>query len=100
MINSLNIGGTVYNIIEKEPCTDLIHGGQVCDGEIVYSKNVININSSLQSQQKENTLIHEMVHGILYFTGYEQLRCDEQFVNSFSNVLYQVLKNNDQLVSK
>lgn len=38
------------------------------------------------------TFFHELTHSILDFTGHYKLNNDEQFVESFSNALYDAIK--------
>jgi len=63
-------------------------------GEIDYDEKVITLRNQGKKSNIDNTLVHEIVHGILYESGYEDPNI-EPFVRVFSNVLYQVLKENE-----
>ena len=56
-------------------------------GMIVYNPAKILINSELTKELKTRTLIHEMVHGILAYMGYNDLSSDEVFVCGLSNAI-------------
>ena len=43
----------------------------------------------MHSEVKEETLCHEMVHGILTHMGYDNLSNDERFVQALGNAIYQ-----------
>jgi len=69
------------------------HEGNVLQGEIVYGDATIYINEQQNEQMKEATLLHEIVHGILYHMGSE-LNDNEKFVEGFSSGLHQVFRDN------
>lgn len=55
-----------------------------------------NVNGTTrQKQDLDNTLLHEIVHVMLDCLGRTELRNNEEFVESFSNLLHQVLRDND-----
>lgn len=64
------------------------------DGEIRYGMQEIVIKSNYQEQYKEQIFTHEFVHGIFDAIGRADLRRDEVLVEAFSQMLYQVLKDN------
>lgn len=84
-MKKVNICGLPHTVIEKEDSfnTDL-HMGQ-----IDYGKCEITVNNSLTPAHKEETICHEMVHGILMHLGYAEMSQDEQFVQAFGNAIYQ-----------
>lgn len=47
------------------------------------------INKDMPTIAKEETLCHEMVHGMLVHLGYNELANDEQFVQAFGNAIWQ-----------
>lgn len=51
----------------------------------------------LGQDEKEVTLLHEIVHELLYFMGKDDLRNDESFVTAFSENLYQVIRDNPEV---
>lgn len=86
----VNICGIKYKIKEK----DVINEGDegIVQGRIEYSKQKIFLKKNLPEQTKEETLVHEIVHGILLHTGWMDLTSNEQFVQSLSNAIYQSFK--------
>lgn len=58
-------------------------------GQIDYQECRIKINANLPKEMKDSTLVHEMMHGILMHSGYEDLANDEKFVRVIGNCIYQ-----------
>ena len=56
-------------------------------GQIDYQECRIKINNALPKEMKDSTLVHEMMHGILMHTGYEDLANDEKFVRVLGNAI-------------
>lgn len=87
-MDKVKIGGIVYSVEIKE---DLVgHTGNW--GETNLKKTTIVLDSNMSKQRTDQTLVHEIVHGIFEEAGFEQ---DEDKVNRLGIVLYQVLKDND-----
>lgn len=57
-------------------------------GEIEHRKQIIRINEDMALEYKKQTLIHEMVHGILVIIGRNDLSEDETFVQSLTQGIY------------
>ena len=57
-------------------------------GEIEHRKQIIRINEDMALEYKKQTLIHEMVHGILVMIGRNDLSIDETFVQSLAQGIY------------
>ena len=93
---SVKILGLIYRV-EEVACIDVKE--EETAGQADHNNLVIKLKSSLSSTQKENTLIHEIVHSILEALGDHELSDDEKFVYRFSGVLHQVLKDNQSLFS-
>ena len=68
-------------------------------GQIVYQKQEIQIKKSLLKDMKNSTIIHEIVHGILFHSGKQELNEKEDLVESISSSIYQVLKSNKKLIN-
>lgn len=68
-------------------------------GQIVYQKQEIQIKKSLLKDMKNSTIIHEIVHGILFHSGKQELNEKEDLVESLSSSIYQVLKSNKKLIN-
>lgn len=58
-------------------------------GQIDYKDLSIKINKDMPKIAKEETLCHEMLHGMLFHLGYNNLANDEQFVQALGNAIYQ-----------
>jgi len=89
-MDSVKIGGIDYSI--RNDCDEYLDGAKIM-GEINLVTQTISIDSKLKKQRKEQVLVHEIVHGLLYEMGNEDWN-NEEFVNPFSNILYQLLKDN------
>lgn len=57
-------------------------------GQINYAKAEILINDDCPTSLKEESLCHEILHGLLIHIGREDLSADETFVQSLSNAIY------------
>ena len=57
-------------------------------GEIEHCKQIIRINEDMAPEYKKQTLIHEMLHGILVMIGRNDLSMDETFVQSLAQGIY------------
>lgn len=58
-------------------------------GQIEYAKGVITVNEELKDEMLEETLCHEILHGILVHIGYSELSADEKFVQCLANAINQ-----------
>jgi len=68
-------------------------------GETRYGQSQIAIQgkgqgTQIPQQEIEHTFVHEMVHVILHEMGEQKLNSNEKFVDLFSNIFYQVMKEN------
>lgn len=93
-IKKLKILATEYKVEEVEQ----IDKYQRLLGQIEYTEQTIKIDKNISEDMKKETLIHEILHGILEKLGYEELNEDEQKVHSIAATMYLVLKEN-QLIS-
>lgn len=69
-------------------CVDPKVDGE-CLGMIIHSKCEILIKEGLPLELEIQTLIHEMIHGILVLIGRDDLSNDETFVQTLSLAIYQ-----------
>ena len=60
-------------------------------GQIDFVKCRIRIDSSMSHKMKEQTLMHEILHGILEGLGMEDLNSDERAVQSIASALHLTL---------
>lgn len=81
----VNICGIAHKVIEVEDCFD----SDMHLGQIDYKKAEIRINKGASPAIKEETLCHEIMHGILVHIGREDLSEDETFVTVLANAIYQ-----------
>lgn len=88
-IETVKIGGLTYEVTKKPD----LQGSDGNWGQIQYKKLEISLDDSLPEQLEDQTLIHEIVHGILFEAGYPNHEEDQ--ANRIGLVLYQVLKDND-----
>ena len=82
---TVNICGIPHTVIECEDKFDVdTHFGQ-----IDYKACEIRVNKNMATEAKEETICHEMVHGILVHLGYSEQSQDEIFVQALGNAIYQ-----------
>lgn len=91
----VEILGVNYEIKEL----DIVDENPNVLGQIVYQKQEIQIKKSLLKDMKNSTIIHEIVHGILFHSGKQELNEKEDLVESISSSIYQVLKSNKKLIN-
>lgn len=91
----VEILGVNYEIKELE----IIDENPNVLGQIVYQKQEIQIKKSLLKDMKNSTIIHEIVHGILFHSGKQELNEKEDLVESLSSSIYQVIKSNKKLIN-
>lgn len=89
ILKKVDILGIPYEIKEVET----IDKGTLIIGQINYLEQIILLDKSLPKEKKEQTLLHEILHGILSALGYDDINDDEHLVQSISSALYQVLRN-------
>lgn len=81
----VNICGIPHTVVELEDRFDVdCHLGQ-----INYKDAEIIINKDMSPVVKEETICHEMIHGILVHLGYNDLSNDETFVQALGNAIFQ-----------
>lgn len=91
----VEILGVNYEIKEL----DIVDENPNVLGQIIYQKQEIQIKKSLLKDMKNSTIIHEIVHGILFHSGKQELNEKEDLVESLSSSIYQVLKSNKKLIN-
>lgn len=90
---TIKILGMNYEIKE----VDYIERERNLVGRFDEEMQEIRIRKDISEQFKEQTLIHELVHGILVSMGKLELHEDEVFVTNFSNILHQIIMDNRSL---
>lgn len=95
MNKTVNICGIPHQIIEK----DYIEGNGCVLGEIEYRSCTISMRKDQTPEMYRQTLIHEMVHGMLVMIGRNELSEDETFVQTLALAISQTFDlkedNND-----
>lgn len=90
----VKIGGTIYEIENTPYSFDNDKTTVMGDIDQVAAKIKLNLDPSIAKVRKQQTLIHEILHGMLFEAGYEE-EIDEQLIKRLSMVMYQVVKEND-----
>ncbi|MFR9710753.1 hypothetical protein ACL02P_15395 [Paenibacillus sp. MB22_1] len=90
-MNQVKIGYTVYQVVE----VDCVNKFEPRKGEIDYFKRQIRIDKDMTPQDKKETLIHEIIHGIDEFMGIE---LEESQVKKLGAGLAMVLEDNRELL--
>jgi hypothetical protein len=83
---TVNICGIPHKIIE---CKDSFNSDAIHFGEIDFAKAEIMVNQDATPEIKQETIYHEVVHGILVHIGREELSMDETFVQTLSSAIRQ-----------
>jgi hypothetical protein len=74
----------IPHTIEEVPVIDEEREG-VVQGEITYNEAKILVKKDLPYEIKQEVLMHEVIHGILYHIGESELCSDERFVQALTN---------------
>ena len=82
----VSICGVPHKVLHKEDCftSEATHFGQ-----IDCKKCEIVISEGLTPEMENQTLIHEMMHGILFGIGYGDLSGNEQLVQALAQAMTQ-----------
>lgn len=83
---TVKICGISHEVVE---CEDSFTADATHFGEIDYKTCKIRINKDMADEAKEETIVHEMVHGMLIHLGYTEQSEDETFVQGLANAIYQ-----------
>lgn len=84
----VNICGLLHEVIECEDMFNVdLHFGQ-----IDYKDLIIKINKDMPQESKNESICHEMVHGILVHLGFNEEAQNEHFVQALGNAIYQGFK--------
>lgn len=90
--NTFSAGGLDYRVLSEE---SLRYGeeyghwnGSTCTIHIAETAG----GEKLTEERKQQTFFHELVHAALDAIGEDELNDNEQFIDAFSNTLYQAIK--------
>lgn len=87
----IKIGSSTYDIIDNE---DLLRTRDYM-GEIYYHEKTIELQTGYPKETRQQTLIHEIVHGILKEMEEHELNRNEQFVELLSKQLFMLINENN-----
>lgn len=90
---TIEIAGITYKIQIKYPDAPELDYG-TCKGSQINSKALITLRNDMEGDIKNQCFIHELVHAILdaLAISHTTVTIDERFADSFSQLLYQVIK--------
>lgn len=94
-IQKVKIMATEYEVVE----VDQIDKYERLLGQINYSEQTIKIDKGISEDLKMETLLHEILHGVLEKLGLNDINDNEQKVQSIATTLYLVLKENNLITS-
>ena len=95
MLESIKILGCDYAITEE----DRISRDSYTYGSVDYVTQTIKISKELTPQRKAETLLHEVVHTILFEMREVDLSENERFVGIMAATLLQVFRDNPALLA-
>jgi len=97
MLKEIKIGCYDYEIEYTKDA--IINNNKKCLGEINYLNNKIKISieDGISNQSQEQTLWHEIVHGIINYRNVSYGADEETFVDELATGLYLLCKNNGLL---
>ncbi|AFV05815.1 MULTISPECIES: hypothetical protein [unclassified Dehalobacter] len=93
-MDKVRIGGTEYDI--KIVAGPLLVNSRECKGKISYDLALIEMLESIGDQAKEETLWHEILHGIVRDRNLS-LDDEEEVVETFARGLHALVKDNKLL---
>lgn len=96
MIESVKIDSTVYTI--KTTDEPIIVEHRECMGCIDYQQSSIDLIKGMGLQQTKKTLLHEIVHGIMYERGLIDDRDLERVTDEMAKGFLNLLQDNPKLV--
>lgn len=87
---SVNVLGVKYKVKLQ---SRLIENDESLLGMTDFPNDTIWLRKGMDMQRTQQTLIHELVHAMLYEVGNDDYN-SENLVNPLGNILYQVIKDN------
>lgn len=85
-METINICGVPHNIIYDNVIDEGSEG--IISGKIIHSKCEIHLRKGLTPEYEKETLVHEMVHGILLHLGKAEMCNDEELVQLLACGIY------------
>lgn len=90
---NININGINYEVSYDN---DIITADNSI-GQIKYNQQQIKLHKNIGDDVKLQTLMHEIIHGILYSNHYHDLNIDEEFVDRLATTIVNMMDTNDLL---
>lgn len=92
---TIKIGGFIWQIKQDEA---IANDGDTF-GSCQYRKQILNITPNETQQKREQCLIHEILHAIIWQTGhkFEKYNDEDALVQALSMGIHQILKDNKLL---
>ena len=90
----VKIGGTIYEIENTPYSFDDDKTTVMGDIDQVAAKIKINLDHSIAQVRKQQSLIHEILHAMIFEAGCEN-EIDEKLIKRLAMVMFQVVKEND-----
>lgn len=94
ILDKVRIGSVDYEI--KHTNDIIIVDHKECYGDINYNKKIIRIGNNITSLQgEEETLLHEILHGIVYERNFTYDKNDDETITEeLARGLHQVIRDN------
>ena len=97
MIEKVKIDTATYDISIVSEI--IILDGRQCKGSIDYNKNIIKIADFIGESQAKITLMHEIMHGMVFERGICLEKGDEEsIVDELGKAMMQVIRDNKDLI--
>ena len=99
MPKSVTIDAVKYNIIRSDDV--LVVGGTECSAYCDYDQTEIRVRSfpAVGAGREVQTLMHEIVHGILFERGLDEQSADEKLVDGLASGIINLIRSNPKLVA-
>lgn len=97
MITKVKIDTVIYDV--EVTAELIIVDGRECKGSIAYDENKIKISNSIGAGQAKVTLMHEIMHGMIFERGISLKESSEETsVDELGKAMLQVIRDNPQLI--
>lgn len=97
---ALFLGGQKWSVYLVSPNSKhlILEGGERCHGRCFYDTCRIYISKALDEGAREDALLHELLHALLYVSGAEKAysgdpKKDEDLVGALTPMLHRLLKD-------
>ena len=94
---TIKVGGFIYRVQVVPHISET--DSKVQTGVIDYLASEIRLLDKEGWQARRQTLVHEVIHAILTYCGQYEANNNEEMIDALSNGLFQVLRENPELVN-